>query len=62
MDEGAFGSTLVLFWRRFGRTLEALCVYEGGFGSLYDHFGIIVESRRVYEGRFSKNMHSPHRF
>ena len=27
-------------------------MYEGGFGALYDHFGVIVESLWVYEGQF----------
>ena len=34
-------------------------VYEGDFGSLWDHFGIIVESLWVYEVPFSKNNHFP---
>ena len=27
--------------------------------SLWDHYGVIVESLWVYEGTFSKNTHSP---
>ena len=37
-------------------------VYEGDFGSLWDHFGIIVESLWVYEAPFSKNNHFPYSF
>ena len=34
-------------------------IYESDFGSLWDHFGIIVQSLWVYEAWFSKNIHFP---
>ena len=60
--EGAFGATLEALWGHVGGTLGSLWVYSNGSVSLYDHFGIIVESLWMYEGRFSKNIHSPHKF
>ena len=37
----------------------SLWVYGGDFSSLWDHYGMIVESLGVYEGPFSKNTHFP---
>ena len=42
-------------------TLGSVWVFVGDFGSLDDHFTIIVESLWVYEGPFSKNIRFPHR-
>ena len=59
--EGAFGAILEALWVHFGGTLGSLRVYSNGSVSLYDHFGIIVESLWVYESPFSKNTHHPNR-
>ena len=59
--EGAFGAILEALWGHFGGTLGSLWVYSNGSVSLYDHFGVIVESLWMCEGRFSKNIHFPNR-
>ena len=60
--EGAFGATLEALWGHFGSTLGQLLVYSSASVQLYDHFGIIVESLWLFEGRFSINTHFPKRF
>ena len=60
--EGAFGGILEALWGYFGCTLGSLWVYSNDSVSLYNRFGIIVESRWVSEGRFSKNIYFPNRF
>ena len=54
--KGAFGAILEAPWGHVGGTLGSLWVYSNDSVSLYDHFGIIVESLWVYEGRFSENI------
>ena len=49
-------------WCHFRSALELLWLYSNDSVSLYDHFGIIVESFWVYEGRTSKNIYFPNRF
>ena len=43
-------------------TLGSLWAYDGGFGTLWNHFAITLESLRVCESPFSKNTHFPYRF
>ena len=73
---GALWVTLGLFWEHlqhmvvplgslwgdFEISLGSVCVSVGDFGSLDDHFPMIVESLWVYAGLFSKNTHCPHKF
>ena len=42
--------------------MGSLWAYSDDFGSLYDYFGLIVESLWVYAGRFSENTHLPNLF
>ena len=37
-----------------------LWVYGSDFSSLWEHYGMIVESLWAYEGPFSKNIHPTH--
>ena len=64
-----FGVTLASLWAQFllirvtlgslWGTLGPLWVYGGDCTSLWEHYGMIVESLWVYEGPFSKNIHFP---
>ena len=49
-------------WVYFGISFGLVWVSVGDFGSLDGHFAMIVEPLWVYEGPFSKNTYSPHRF